>query len=155
MGFLSGNNVQRVDLGNGYWADLREITADEYTDVEKHLSRTVVMGDKVEIRPDLTGFRKAMVLASIHDWNLTDENDKPLPLRPHSERVQSIGRLPVWAFERIREVADGMNGKRKGKDEAQFRDAGAGGAEVGESGSGVVPELPDGVGVLEAAGAAG
>lgn len=168
MGFLQ-QETDTVDLGAGYWATVRALTAGEYGDVEKVLAGTKVSGKgDVDITPDLAEFRRRLVTASLVEWNLTDEQDVLLPLPPvppETERPQvratavrarrtSVDRLPMWAFEQIRTAADKLNGSRDKREVAQFPDGDLGGDTDAEAGAAGAAEVPDGAAVVAAAGPA-
>lgn len=141
MGFLTAPQVRRVDLGNGYWADVTEIAAGAYSKVQQHMTHTSIATDQPDVQLDLPAFRIELVVACLSDWNLTDENDGPLPLQPERLRRTSVSRLPPWAFEKIRKAADELNGERR--DHGQFRDGGAEGDPDGDGWPGSPAEVPD------------
>lgn len=153
MGFLRPATVERVELGDGFWADVTELAAGEYESVQGRMTRTTMTGDNAKIEVDLRSYRMALVTACVKDWNLTDEQGGALPLQPERVKFASVARLPEWAFERIREVANRLNGPRK--DQGQFRPDGAGSDPDVDGGSGGVAALPDAPADVEPAGAAG
>ena len=161
MGFLKTRS-QTVDLGDGYWAVVRELTASEFGDVEKTImgANVVGQGDKARLHmaPDLTEFRRRLVVTSLVEWNLTDANDEPLPLppippeatgqeraTPVKARRQSVDLLPMWAFEEIRKAADKLNGSRDPAEVASFPEPDVGGAEDGGSGAAGAGAVPAGI----------
>lgn len=151
MAFLT-RNVRRVDLGDGYWADMRELSSAEYLALEKIMSKARVIDGKVQVDPDLQLYRSRMVEVALVEWNLTDEDDHLLPIGDPAERTASVGRLPIWAFDMLRKCADDMNGERP--DAGRFRSGGSVGGADGDAGATGAGPVPDGSGVVAEGGPA-
>lgn len=146
MGFL-GSNTKTVDLGNDYWAKVRELTVEEYKPVEAVLAKAKIQNEQLDLAMDLTEYRRMLVSAALEGWNLTDENDEPLELTR-----ASVDRLPIGAFEQIRQAVDSLNGSKRGREAARFPDGSDGGGQDGAGGSAGVAAVPAGAGAVEAAG---
>lgn len=146
MGFLRVN-TETVPLGDDYWAKVRELSTDEYAPIEDILAQVGVAGEGMTAEVHMAVYRRALVTAALVDWNLTDEDDQPLPVDGHS-----VGRLPISAFEALHKAVSALNGPRRGREVAQFRDAGAVGAQDGHAGSAGAAAVPVGAGAVEAAG---
>jgi len=170
MGFLS-TRTKTVDLGDGFWAEVRELTSQEYGDVERPLTQAKVVGDannaRMDMSPDLPEFRRRLVTAALTGWNLTDADDELLPLPDIPEgatgqdrakvvkvRRTSVDRLPQWAFEKIRELADQLNGPRSRDEVASFPDEDVSGGADGSGGTAGAVPVPDGVGAVDEVGVA-
>lgn len=130
MGFLTGDAKRRVELGDGYWADVRALTAGEYAQVEDALVQARLKGSQPDVSSRLSESRRVLVTLSIAEWNLTDENDAPLPLGR-----ASVDRLPMDAFNALHEAAAALSTPRRGQDAAQFRDSDPVGAAGGAAGA--------------------
>jgi len=147
MGFLSEyEEVAKVDLGNGYWAELKV-----YLDSDSELAaqralvsmRAVLDPATAEVKAegnfDQGAYLIEMGAQSLIAWNLTDANDKPLPCGNIKEKRQSMGRLPRKILElfvsHIKAVPDR---------EADFPGAAADGGEA-DGGSGEASPDSDGV----------
>jgi hypothetical protein len=122
MGFLTFGDPLRVDLGENWWVDIRPgLSFGDLAEAQKALSKySVSGGDSLEAAPDLGAYQLEMVAKSVISWNLTDEQDGPLPLSPYANRLASIRRLPQWAFNRIYGEVARVNSDRTPKEEAQF-----------------------------------
>jgi hypothetical protein len=128
MGFLRGS-TERVDLGDGYFAVLRELTTDEYAPLEDMLAQISMSEQGVSGSMNMAAYRRAMVAASLVEWNVDDDDDQVLPVG-----LESVGRLPIGAFETLSRAASKLNGSRSNREAAQFRDGrdgGAAGRQVG------------------------
>ena len=89
------NPKQRCDTD--YWVDLKKyITQGAQEQAEAALAKVVVNDGVAQPTPDVAKYRKLMVLASIEDWNLTDDSEKILPIN-----LQSVQRLPMPVFDAL------------------------------------------------------
>ncbi len=140
-GFLSPySGESTVDMGGGYWVRVKKFLSVEESEAAENAftaGTQVVMG--ADGTPTVTFDRTKQlfeqVLVAIAAWNLTDENDQPLPLdhspelertsgRP-SPRRRSLRLLPQVAFDKI-SFEVGRNNNNDPESDARFR----GGSEV-------------------------
>jgi hypothetical protein len=132
MGFLSAySGTRRVTVGDperGYWVELREtVSQGAKAKAEQELmGRQQINGGDVTTQMNVVGFHHQMVLASIINWNLDDDNGHIWPLN-----MQSIQRLPGPVFDYLWSLVDEMNAPRGAVERRRFRDAGDDGSEVG------------------------
>lgn len=101
MGFLSAYTGSiRVKVGppeQDYWVDLKKyITQGGQESAEAALAKMTLVNGQAQPQPDVAKYRKLMVLASIDDWNLDDENGRTMPIN-----LQSIQSLPMPVFDTI------------------------------------------------------
>lgn len=158
-GFLSAyEGTQRIDLGRGYWIDVKKcLSSAEYAPVEFALgSRQHVSANgngKVQFSDiDQREAQIRMLIASIDDWNLDDDGVK-WPLADAKAKRASIERLPVAIRMQVYKVCDALNGPPEEDEQARFPDGAERGDPDGIAGPGSAVGLPDGTGVLAAAGA--
>lgn len=144
-GFLDAyEGVKRIELGNGYWIDVKLcLSSAEYRRVQAHLGAgrqtlSVSGSGDTTTQIDPASAQDEMLFQSIADWNL-DDDGKPWPLSPASERKASIARLPASVHMQVYQVCDELNGPRQGKEAAQFPDEPVGGGPDGDSGPGEPP----------------
>lgn len=128
-GFLAlYSETDRVELRGGYYVDIRKYldhAAWGYAQrklVDPRLESTLgqkTEGGEAETRTvasmvDQQAYNLELLVAAIVDWNLTDEQDRPLPLPPYIPptkldgedkanlvRRDSIRRLPAFATKKI------------------------------------------------------
>lgn len=143
-GFLSAyEGTERIDLGRGYWVEVKKcLSSAEYAPVEMALgsrqrptangSGTVTFG---EINQREAQIR--MLLASIEDWNLSDDGtDGPKwPLSPEKLKRESIERLPAGVRMLIYKKCDDLNGPPDPDEQARFPDPGELGDPDGDGGA--------------------
>lgn len=173
-GFLevSGyDGTTKIDLGNGYWAEVKNcLTNKEASLVEAALIGNHRLGDDGQAA-DLNSRanRTEMVVQSLVAWNIDDADGTvwslepgqsrqgaPAPKNPYlpgGPRRQSVARLPEPVFEQIWQQCDKMNSPRKGPEAASFPEQDERGDQDGDTGTAGPGPVPDGTGVLEAAGA--
>ena len=162
MGFLTASGyegTEEIDLGNGYWVKIKKcISQAEYQKVQDHLGggkMSVNMDGNRFAQMDVGASQVELVVASVVDWNLDDDNGEKWPLAPPVALKASLARLPAPAFMKVFKACDELNGPRKGTDAVSFPDGPVGGDPDGDAGASGVPEVPDGAGVVEADGAGG
>ena len=134
MGFLSKfTGTNRVDLGDGFWVDVRKFLTSEQQDAID----TELIKPTMQIVPDGKGkFRQELVAAmdmaafgretaaqAIVAWNLTDTDDAPLPCATVEERRRSLAKIPAPI---VRQIADAI-----GKEDDVDRDTFPGTGEAG------------------------
>lgn len=131
MGFLTHGDPVRVDLGDGFWADVRPgLSFGDLAEAQKRLSAYKVSGNDMVSEPDIAGYQIEMVKRALISWNLTDESDVALPISPPDKAVASLRRLPQWAFNTIYSKVAELNNERTPLEERTFQE----GPAVGDSG---------------------
>jgi hypothetical protein len=133
MGFLSAySGTQKITVGDpsrGYWVELRETLSQGAKEkAEQALQgRQRINGGDVVAEMDVARYRQLMVLASVKDWNLDNDDQKIWPLN-----LQSVQRLPGVVFDELWKFVDNSNAARSSADQRQFPDTGDDGDQVGE-----------------------
>lgn len=116
-------------------------------------------GQPVEDDDDLTtmlsfdtpAYKRAVLLAGIVAWNLTDQHGRPLPLKDKEGRRASIAVLPGEARDRLFErIEAGKPSKRTAEQDAEFPDDLPVGGEAREIGASADPGDLDAGGVVVA-----
>lgn len=127
-GFLSiYAQVERVELPDsvctepGFWIDLKvSLTTKDDADAQRALMRPRMRSvdgvSSTESDMDYGAFSKIRVLRSIVAWNLTDENERPLPVDE-----SSIALLPQKVFAFIASRVNELNNPRTPQEESSFR----------------------------------
>lgn len=131
-GFLSEyNQITRlvIDPEGKWWVDVKEnITRRESALAQSALVRPVVRysGDDSETKGevDTVAYQMELVVAAVVDWNLTDENDFPLPLTPAADKRESINRLPDKVFNIIAGHVQGVKKEASPAEDARFQKVG-------------------------------
>lgn len=171
MGFLSPyQGVIRVEMGGGYWVDVKRfLSVADSEAAERVIAQTVrsVTGPDGTVRPtfDSVGRTFEQVLASIVDWNLTDENDQPLPLDHDPEVEKATGRpsprrrsltrpdFPQVALDKIAAVVSEHNNVDP-EAQSSFRGGSPGVSPLGEVEPPDDREVGDRAAVVDAVGGA-
>jgi hypothetical protein len=144
-GFLSlYDETDRIDLGGGYYVDIKRYLTDAEHDRAQRLLVDPRMESRVtgkdaddsEVRAVTTtinqgDYNHELLVAAIIGWNLTDRDGNPLPLPPYmppgksgndkanTVRRESIRQLPAFATKKIlKQILD--NEKRSGDDQGSF-----------------------------------
>lgn len=163
MGFLTRyNGTDILDLGEGYSVTLlRHLPGDAQEAAEAARTRAVAnvetSGEQrtvaIETSPDTARYTTLLLSAAIAGWNLTDENDRPLPLSPDEQRTESIRRLPaeVRALLRDKIEANIKAGQRTPEEQKTFRGPGDVGSAVAEGGAAGTPGTSSPGGLLDPA----
>lgn len=132
MGFLSKfKTVERVDLGDGYWADVRQyLTRAQMAEAQTRLAKLSVSMQKQDVSADmdLNAFQAELAAQAIVGWNLTDENDRPMPFAPLEALRKSLDLVPPFVVEQIVTPIK----LQPETDAATFQGEGAAGAGDGE-----------------------
>lgn len=165
---LGYDGTETIELGAGYWVKVKKaLSQAEKGHVDDLLGgkqRVDVGGQRQYAEMDYTASRMEMVVYSLDSWNLDDENGVELSLAgvtdgkgrvtypPGCERRRSAAAIVGPVFDQIHAACDRLNAPRKGADAIAFRGRPVGGDPDGDGGAGGVPAVPDGTGVLEAAG---
>lgn len=160
-GFLEASGyegTQRIDLGNGYWADVKKcLTTEEKARVDDLLGgkqQVDVSAQRQLATLDYSAMRAEMVVQSLVAWNIDDEKGDTWPLLPeapppgrpypaNSVRRISVARLPSPVFDQIYLVCDELNSPRKGADAVTFPDGPVGGDQDGDPGAAGPGPVPD------------
>lgn len=151
MGFLSAySGTQRLTIGDperGYWVELREMLSQGAKEkAEQALQgRQRINGGDVITQMDVARYRQLMVLASIKDWNLDDDNKQVWPIN-----LQSVQRLPGIVFDELWKFVDSSNEPRPAAEQRQFPDSGDDGREDGTGRTAEPGDVLDGAPALEA-----
>ena len=104
------------------------------------------------------GYQNELVARALVEWNLTDENDNPIPIgsldaqrRPDPTRYAAIDAIPQEAFDLLLAAIEGATNKKKvpaATANDKFRSTGAEGAATEGTGAGGVGAVPGGAEVL-------
>ena len=157
MLFRSYSGTQKVDVGGGYWIEVREcLPIVDKQRAEKALASAprVDMTGNGTISLDTVAFHNEMLGASIVDWNLDDDNGQVWALTPDSLKRSNISRLPAPVFDQVWEVVNDLNGPRETADKVRFPEPGISGDQVGDGGPGVTADVRAGAAAVAAPGAA-
>lgn len=157
-GFLSAyDGVERIDLGRGYWVDVKQcLSHAELQQAQAKMGaarQTVEAGGRQFATVDMNAFETELIVLSIVDWNLDDENGVKWPLQPDRALRASVARLPGPVATQIYQRCNELNGSGSKREAAQFPGEDLGGDQGGDTGAAAVGELPDPAGVLGEAGA--
>lgn len=157
-GFLSAyDGVERVEFGRGYWADVKRcLTHAEQQQAQAKMGagrQSVNMSGQFSAVVDMNAFETELIVLSLVDWNLDDEDGTIWPLAPDKARRDSVARLPASVAASIFQVCNELNGPMDKREAAGFPGADLGGGQVGDGGAAGVGVVPDPPGVLGAAGA--
>lgn len=137
MGFLSAyEGTTKVPIGDperGYWVELREVLSQgaRQKAEQELMGRQQLNGNDVLMKMDVVGYRQMMLLASIKDWNLDDDNGHVWPIN-----LKSVQRLPGPIFDQLWSIVDESNAPRSVADQRQFRESGDARSEDGEGWTG-------------------
>lgn len=153
MGFLSAySGTHRVTIPHpdqDYWVELREHLPHGATEKSAAALQAVTMvGNRTMPSPDVFKSRAELVLASVVEWNLDDDNGTVWPVN-----MQSIRRLPEPVFDRLIQAIETSNAVPAPAERAQFPDEGAGGDPDGHGRAAEHVDVPAGAAALAAAGA--
>ena len=150
MGFLSAwDSTERVDVSDladdlpgTWWIDVKKcLTHDEADRIMRnvvHESMDFKSADnegrpKVRMSGDVVMNQQARIVAtSIAGWNLTDDQDNPLPTTPFEALEHSLSLLPSSVYDRVAKVVIAANTETK-EETALFSANGDGGDESGEN----------------------
>lgn len=124
MGFLSAyEGTRRITVGEperGYWIELREVLSQGAKEkAERALSRKISLDGNVESQLDTVSYRQEMVLASIVNWNLDDDNGTVWPIN-----MQSVRRLPGSVYEELWSLVNKLNSADDTEERRRFPDGG-------------------------------
>ena len=139
MGFLSHySDVERIDVtppgsaeGPFYVSIKKYLTGDEFEAAKRALSTVKVADSGITPEPDIAAYQRELIVASVLDWNLTDENDQVLPLAPLADKRISVGKLPETVLAQLLLKINESNEPRTTEDKVNFPDATQGSAGDG------------------------
>lgn len=154
-GFLSAyEGVERIELGRGYWVDVKRCLSHfELQQAQAKMGagrQTVEATGRQYATIDMNAFENELIVLSVVDWNLDDENGQTWPLAPDAARRRSVARLPAAVASQIFTRCNELNGPAPAREAAQFPGEGLGGDPVRDAGADGVGVLPDPAGVLGA-----
>ena len=137
MGFLSVySDVKRVFVGPqelGYWVDIKEhVSQGDREAAERALATMVIVDGKPVPQPDVIRYRQLMMLASIAEWNLDDDNGQVWP-----RTMRSVQNLPDIVFDQIWWEVDKVNTPLSKEESQRFPDGDDGGDQDGADGASV------------------
>jgi hypothetical protein len=106
-------------------------------------------GAALAVKPDMTAFQVELLSRSIVDWNLTDEEDNPLPLGRLTDDLvdetrrnaqveitrASLRRLPGELFMVLFRAVNSLGGPRGSAERVQFRAGAASGDQAAPAGT--------------------
>lgn len=173
-GFLAAagyDGTEKIDLGHGYWAEVKRcLNTTEMGMVENVMGGgrqtiDVSQGGKRFAELNIRASRVEMVVQSIVSWNVDDDSGQPWPLDgvpdpksgnihypPGCLRRQSVAKLPGPVFDQIWKVCDDLNSPLAGQAAAGFPGQPVSSDPDGGDGTAGAAAVPDGAGVLDAAG---
>lgn len=152
MGFLSAyDGVDRLVIEHpekDYWVDVRRhITHGATEKSASALQGVELVEGKAKPTPDVYKSQSELVLASVADWNLDDDNGTVWPIN-----MQSIRRLPEAVFDQIHDAVKASNKPQGPAERRKFPDVGADGDQVGDRGATIPVDVLGGAGAMEAPG---
>jgi hypothetical protein len=157
-GFLSAyDGVERIELGRGYWVDVKQCLSHAELQLAQGKMgagrQTVEAGGRQYATLDMNAFETELIVLSLVDWNLTDQQGVLLPLTPDRARRDSVARLPGSVTSVIFKRCNELNGPQSTREAATFPDEAVGGDPDGDLGSPGAGVVPDPAGLLGEAGA--
>ena len=171
-GFLQASGYDgttRIDLGNGYWADVKNcLSAEEMAFVENTMGAgkqriDVSNGGRQFAELDIRSSWTEMVVQSLAGWNVDDPDGTVWPLDaggkfagrggenpypPGCPRRASVARLPDPVFKTIWQRCDSLNSPRSGAEAASFPGPAVGGDQDGDGGAAGPAPVPTGAGTV-------
>lgn len=124
MGYVavfSGTDKLVLPSSPQYYVLLRKcLSRAQLKQAESLLTQAVIdMQGNGSVKPDVAGYRNAMVLFSLADWNLDDENGNVLPITP-----ATVDMLAGPDFDAVWNRVDELNSDMEPEDQARFPEAG-------------------------------
>lgn len=105
MGHFVGDEVDRIDLGDNFWVDIKRRM--NYGDQQKLVGQFIklgIAGKEPTAELDITSTGITLLQLNIKAWNLTKDDDKVMPIG-----VESIIQLDPAIADRIRKEIDKRN----------------------------------------------
>jgi len=151
MGFLSAyDGVERITIDHpdkDYWIDLKKnISQGEKEKAEREIQTYKPLDGKMVLIPDVVKAQQLLILASIHSWNLDDENGTPWVVN-----LVNVKRLPSTVFDTLLKRVDALTAPPSAEERRRFPADGFGGDPDGDGGASEPGDVPDGAGDLQAA----
>ncbi len=162
-GFLSlYGGTERVEVARDgekvYWVEIRKsLSQMAFSQVQRALVKPTLIDDTVSGETHTGAYQIEWVAQSVTDWNLTDENDQPLPLGgdktdPVAVSRKSVASLPaavvVYLYKKCHALHDASTEEVSN---ASFRDGGDGRDQDRERPAPAAEPVLDGQGVVAAA----
>lgn len=172
-GFLQASGYDgttRIDLGNGYWADVKNcLPAEEMAYVENMMGAgkqriDVSNGGRQFAELDIRSSWNEMVVQSLVAWNIDEEDGRTIwpldaggrfagrggenPFPPGCPRRLSVARLPDPVFKQIWQECDTLNSPRTGAEAASFPGEDERGDPDGDAGASGAGPVPGGAGAV-------
>lgn len=124
MGYVSvysGTDTITLPTNPKYFVKLRKcLSRAQLKQAEGMLTQAVIdMQGNGSIRPDVSGYRNAMVLFSLAEWNIDDEDGNVLPINP-----STVDLLAGPDFDAVWNRVDKLNSEMEPEDQARFPEAG-------------------------------
>lgn len=131
MGFLSAyDGTRKIAIGDperGYWVEVAEhVSQGAREDAEKALSNIVMVGSTAKPQPNVARYRQLLVLASIRDWNLDDDQGNTWPID-----LKHVQMLPGTEFDKLHDTIDKLNKPMDAQEQRQFPVEGVSGDQDG------------------------
>ncbi len=128
-GFLSEySTITKVELGGGWWVRVRKFLSrgDFKAAQAKLITPTMKYTEQEQAETtgsvDTGGYQNELVARAIVEWNLTDENDQPIPIGtvhpdngPDLTRYRAVNVLPGEVFDKLLLAIEGAAPKTKDK----------------------------------------
>lgn len=149
-GFLSAySGTRKVHIPHpdrDYWVVLKEtLSVGAKEDAERALTNGRISTEGVEMTMDTVSYAQMMVLSSIVEWNLDNEDGTIWPIT-----LESVKRLPDLEFSRLRKMIDEMNSPDKPEERRRFPDGVVGIDTDADGRTTIVGHVLDGAGTVEA-----
>jgi hypothetical protein len=148
LGVSGYDGTEKIDLGNGYFAEVKRcLSAAEYQRVLNYLGtgrqNVRVDGGPQTVNVDPYAAMTEMLAQSLVSWNIDDEDETVWPLQPDKARRASIARLPPPVLMSVYQRCDELNGPRKTSEAARFPGETAVGDPDGDGGAAGTDGVPD------------
>lgn len=144
-GTVRENITDPSDPEGYFWVDLKKtipgatldrLDAVRYQAVSvPHEKSDGTVESVLETRIDLPAYRRELLVASIADWNLTDEFEHRYPLTPEAKLRDSVEQLPPAVYLQLLRVAQDLVMQSRApitaEEQASFPEGSDGGSAVG------------------------
>lgn len=157
MGFLDDEKISgttTVDLGRGYWVELRNCLPREKTKIAEGLltGATIVKDAEGTRATNTADYRTYLVRASIVAWNLDDGDGDDARVWPYNNDAaiaRGVDRLPEKHFQKLWAKVDELNQEDDEEEQARFREGHDLGDQGGAAGAAEPVEVRAGAVALE------
>lgn len=147
------DGTTRIEVGPpgaGFYVEMFEHAS--YASMEgavRAMAQVQVTGNgQPGMRGDLPRYQVLAVLAHVARWNLTDPDGREMQV---SEA--NLKRLPLVVFNQLWQEVEKLDEAPTLEEQKRFPDQDGGGDQARDEGTGLLSEVPDGAGSLQAAGA--